>query len=51
MLEFFQYATSGFWVFVGVFLLLALIGKLIVALSLGLVAIMASRGHADINIE
>jgi hypothetical protein len=49
MLEFIQYATSGFWVFLGTVVILALVLKIVAVTILGLAAIFSKR-DGKINI-
>lgn len=49
MLEILQYATSGFWVFCGTMILLALLLKVAAVVILGIAAIV--RGDGNINIS
>lgn len=49
MLELIQYATSGFWVFCGTVIILALMLKVAALVILGIAAII--RGNGNITIQ
>lgn len=49
MLEILRFIFSGFWTFAGTVILLCIIGKLAVAMVLGLAAILFTRSNVNIK--